>query len=728
MFEFILFIFVIVFLIWISNLSSRLSILEKKFFQKNNNIPASLVATPAPFTPADFHKLDEHKKMLGDKSAETHPAIQHMPEIKDSMTSPVANTTDLSPYGWITKFGVLAIALGIVFFFKYAIDNGWVNEWMRILFGVVVGGLFLVLGELWKNKYEKYAYALSGGGILILGFTIYAAFNFYHKIPYGLALVLMVADSALAVWLSTKRKSLTLAILGIVGAYGAPLFLDNGTNQQVFLFSYLMLLSAAVMVVLFKRFWMELVTLAFVGVIVDFSIWSSNFSTVENSWTSIWFVILSIILFIFVVAIFFRSHAIRKTLAEDSEKSFGIFSVICGIFYIFAIRSLTNFSPDLRSLLPVFMLLGSVIWWIAYALVDRLNFRNLNYWMSLGGATLITLAAYWQFNGKAFALALLALAVLGVVVGSLVKRSELRTWGTIVLYISLAKAILEPYGVGDDQFIFNAKFGLMVLEIAGTVFCGWLYTKVFIEDKEKNIQDLSDVVAAILIFLALTLDIGHSFRGAAGAQSMALWWVMYPPLLAWFAFAGKKSMLKVIALILLVLGAFRVLFLPYDNSAYVFFFNAKFGLMLLQAAAFLAIAALSTNDESSEKEVGVADLLKVAASVYAWFAVSWEIVHYFSLSGSSNTRNLLLSVWWMVYGVILMIVSTVKGFSLYRKVAVLFLGLAIAKVFLYDVSALDPAFRIASFIILGVILLSVSFVYQKNKEKITQFLKGGKKD
>ncbi len=42
----------------------------------------------------------------------------------------------------------------------------------------------------------------------------------------------------------------------------------------------------------------------------------------------------------------------------------------------------------------------------------------------------------------------------------------------------------------------------------------------------------------------------------------------------------------------------------------------------------------------------------------------------------------------------------------------------------YDVQALDTPYRIISFIVLGVILLSVSFAYKKNKEKITAFIAG----
>ena len=38
----------------------------------------------------------------------------------------------------------------------------------------------------------------------------------------------------------------------------------------------------------------------------------------------------------------------------------------------------------------------------------------------------------------------------------------------------------------------------------------------------------------------------------------------------------------------------------------------------------------------------------------------------------------------------------------------------IAKVFVYDVSQLDRGYRIVSFVVLGVLLLAISFVYQRD--------------
>jgi uncharacterized membrane protein len=49
-----------------------------------------------------------------------------------------------------------------------------------------------------------------------------------------------------------------------------------------------------------------------------------------------------------------------------------------------------------------------------------------------------------------------------------------------------------------------------------------------------------------------------------------------------------------------------------------------------------------------------------------------------------------------------------------RWQALLLIALTIVKVFVVDVSQLDRGYRIVSFIVLGVLLLAISFVYQRD--------------
>ena len=125
-----------------------------------------------------------------------------------------------------------------------------------------------------------------------------------------------------------------------------------------------------------------------------------------------------------------------------------------------------------------------------------------------------------------------------------------------------------------------------------------------------------------------------------------------------------------------------------------------------------------------QDEQQVPDIFRVIATGVFWFVSSWEIVQYFRDVGSENVQNLSLSIWWMAYAVILMVLGVMKKYAVLRQVSVALFIITILKVFLYDVQALDLGYRIVSFITLGVILLSVSFAYQRHKEKFQQFIKG----
>jgi uncharacterized membrane protein len=73
----------------------------------------------------------------------------------------------------------------------------------------------------------------------------------------------------------------------------------------------------------------------------------------------------------------------------------------------------------------------------------------------------------------------------------------------------------------------------------------------------------------------------------------------------------------------------------------------------------------------------------------------------------------------MLYGAGLMVTGFAKDSRFLRWHALVLIGAAIAKVFLWDTSFLDVGYRVLSFTALGVILLATSFLYQRNRLKVT---------
>jgi uncharacterized membrane protein len=81
--------------------------------------------------------------------------------------------------------------------------------------------------------------------------------------------------------------------------------------------------------------------------------------------------------------------------------------------------------------------------------------------------------------------------------------------------------------------------------------------------------------------------------------------------------------------------------------------------------------------------------------------------------GVRQQGQLLLSILWSVLGVAVLIVGLKRRLALLRSVALIGLMVTVAKVFLYDLSTLTSLYRVASFVVLGLLLLAGAFAYQR---------------
>ena len=70
-----------------------------------------------------------------------------------------------------------------------------------------------------------------------------------------------------------------------------------------------------------------------------------------------------------------------------------------------------------------------------------------------------------------------------------------------------------------------------------------------------------------------------------------------------------------------------------------------------------------------------------------------------------------------VYVLMLVVIGIQRRSPLLRWQSLTLFGLVVLKVFLYDSSYLDRAYRILSFLVLGLVLLVVSFFYQNKASR-----------
>jgi uncharacterized membrane protein len=126
-------------------------------------------------------------------------------------------------------------------------------------------------------------------------------------------------------------------------------------------------------------------------------------------------------------------------------------------------------------------------------------------------------------------------------------------------------------------------------------------------------------------------------------------------------------------------------------------------------------------DDTGEQEKTELGIFSVLINVFALIALSLEFWDYFGKAATGTdgdlARHLSLSVLWTVYATILILVGVQQKSALLRWQALALFGLVVVKVFIYDLASLDRAYRILSFLVLGSVLMIVSFLYTRRAAK-----------
>jgi uncharacterized membrane protein len=244
-----------------------------------------------------------------------------------------------------------------------------------------------------------------------------------------------------------------------------------------------------------------------------------------------------------------------------------------------------------------------------------------------------------------------------------------------------------------------------------------------------------------LHFLHLALAIGFitvAIPVRLDHHWITMGWFVEAGVLLWVARRTRSDFLNLFAVGALVLGIVRLLAIDnFDTSQLIF--NARIATYAVALAVLGAIiwAARGRTDAAATRAVALAS---VAFNGLAIYALSLEISDYYGRAmaaasrlryqpwdpmQSSNWRSLRIaesfsySALWMAYGALLMIVGFWRRSAFVRWQALFLIAVTIVKVFVYDVSQLDRGYRIVSFIVLGVLLLAISFVYQRDWLQLT---------
>ena len=303
--------------------------------------------------------------------------------------------------------------------------------------------------------------------------------------------------------------------------------------------------------------------------------------------------------------------------------------------------------------------------------------------------------------------------------------------GTVPLLYSLAncvtyflQAYVMLYEVSTTAMAwFSLALALVYLQL------NRMRRKAGSSDAERNLRMMHLALAVGLITVAIPIRLE--------AHWITLGWFVEAAVLLWVADRIKSELLGVFALAAIVLGVGRLLI--FDNFIFTQLILNMRMLVFGVAIAVLGFAAYLGSKRDDENAKVVAAVAVVTMNVLALIALSREVGDYYSrqmaqtlpapgawrpqhwadLRAIEIVRDFTYSALWMGYGAMLMIIGFWRKSAFVRWQALILMAATTAKVFIYDTSQLDRVYRILSFIVLGVLLLAVSFAYQRDWLKLS---------
>jgi uncharacterized membrane protein len=177
-----------------------------------------------------------------------------------------------------SRIGIVALLVATTLFLKWAIDNHWIGPIGRVAAGLVGGAALVLWSERFRRKgFPAFSYSLKAVGSGVLYLSLWAAFQLYHLLPASVALGAMVLVTAWNAYMAWAQNSQILAAYALAGGFATPLLLASGGNHEVFLFSYVLAIDIAAVVLVRLKNWPRLLLGAFPATVVYFVGWYAEY-------------------------------------------------------------------------------------------------------------------------------------------------------------------------------------------------------------------------------------------------------------------------------------------------------------------------------------------------------------------------------------------------------------------------------------------------------------------
>ena len=734
------------------------------------------IKVDGPVADTEF-EIEKEKVTVDYQTTQQHTAKEPPKYSAPKVKAPPKIKLDLEKFigeNLINKIGIAITVIGVAIGAKYSIEHNLISPLTRIFLGYLTGIGLLGFGIKLKKKYESYSAVLVGGAIAIMYFITYSAYSFYDLIPQVFAFALMVVFTAFTVVAALNYNRQVIAHIGLVGAYAVPFLLSEGSGKVAILFSYMAIINIGILVTAFKKYWKALYYSSFgLTWLMYFSWHITKYETNEHFG-------LAIIFLAIFFSIFYVTFLAYKLLKKEKFEITDILLLLANsfIFYGIGYAILSNHETG-NQLLGLFTLGNAIGHFIISAIIYRHKLADKNLFYLVSGLVLvfITIAIPVQLDGNWVTLLWAGEAALLFWIGRTknVPIYEKLSYPLMVLaFFSIAHDWTTVYSNYHPEnlesriaLLLNINFLTSLLFIAAFGFINFLnqsknYQSALISQKGLS-KIVSFSILAILLFTlyyAFLIEIANywnqlyadsaltvssegqqypnNYRNYDLNRFKTIWIINYSLLfvsiLSFMNFRkfknqelglinlGLNTLAITVFLIqgLFVLSDLRESYLEQTLSEY--YQRGVFNIGIRYISFTFFVLTIVSCYQYVRQEFIKWDF-KIAFDLLLHISVLWitssELINWMDIAESTQSYKLGLSILWGIYSLFLITLGIWKKKKHLRIGAISLFGIILVKLFFYDISHLDTIAKTIVFVSLGILLLIISFLYNKYKHFIS---------
>ncbi|ACU05173.1 DUF2339 domain-containing protein [Pedobacter heparinus] len=645
------------------------------------------------------------------------------------------------------KIGIVILVLGMGFFLKYAIDKDWINEIGRTSIGFVCGGILIALAHKLRKSFSTFSSVLVGGGIAILYFTVTIGFHQYQLFSQTMAFILTILITGFTVLLAISYNRKELALFAILGGFGAPFMVSTGEGNYIVLFTYILTLNIGMLVLAYYKKWPVINIVCYLFTLILFGGWLLS-KVLENDSKVIPYA--GALIFASLFYLVFLIMNIINNIKEKTEFNaleIGILLSNTFLYYTAGMLILSHLGGgDYRGLFTA--LIGVVNLAFAYALYknDKID-RNLIYLLIGLVLTFISLAAPVQLKGNQITLFWAAESVLLLWLSqksgiTLIKQSSVIV--LVLMAISLVMDWQQVYGSSIYNtsnrlpILINKGFitGLVVV-IALTLYSGLLRSEIksILFREVKTSRTILAIAAIVIGYLVIALELNQqacNYFPLIRILALACYSYLFLCILLVAIRNAETEEFKFVVgtLAAVCLFCYILLFNP-ETIALRNSYLEKTGSLNNYLFHYLMVVLIGCTIYSlykTEKRIGA-----VAGMVaFQWFSAfmilyvaSAELDHLLVMSQYTKSRSIAaildnshktgFAILWGCFALLCIYIGMKWKSKNIRIISITLLALTLLKLFIFDLRGLSEGGKIAAFISLGILLLVISFMYQRLK-------------